>query len=102
MLAQRVSQPAPSLASLRPEVPAKLAGVIDGCLAKAPEARPQSGDDVARVLGEDLQADVVDDHRMPLGDPGIAMIRKQVAAIDAKMQAYPIPPGSALARRLFS
>ena len=57
---------------------------------------------LARVLGEDLQADVVDDHRMPLGDPGIAMIRKQVAAIDAKMQAYPIPPGSALARRLFS
>lgn len=57
---------------------------------------------LARVLGEDLRADVVDDHRVALGDAGIAMIRKQVAAIDARMQTYPIPPGSPLARRLFS
>jgi FtsZ-interacting cell division protein ZipA len=57
---------------------------------------------LARALGEDLRADVVDDHRMALGDAGIAMIRKQVAAIDKKMQASSIPPGSALARRLFS
>lgn len=57
---------------------------------------------LARVLGDELQADVVDDHRMALGDAGIAMIRKQVAAIDRKMQAHAIPPGSVLACRLFS
>ena len=57
---------------------------------------------LARILGEDLRADVVDDHRMALGDAGIAMIRNQVAAIDKKMQAYPVAPGSPLARRLFS
>lgn len=57
---------------------------------------------LARVLGEDLRAAVVDDHRLPLGDPGIAMIRRQVATIERKMAAYPIAPGSPLARRLFS
>ena len=52
VLAQQVSQPAPSLATLRPEAPARLASVIGDCLAKAPEARPQSGDELARTLGE--------------------------------------------------
>jgi FtsZ-interacting cell division protein ZipA len=57
---------------------------------------------LARILGDDLRADVVDDHRVALGDAGIAMIRKQVASIDKKMQAYAITPGSPLARRLFA
>jgi FtsZ-interacting cell division protein ZipA len=57
---------------------------------------------LARVLGEELRAEVVDDHRLALGDAGIAMIRKQVAAIDKKMQGHSIAPGGALARRLFS
>jgi hypothetical protein len=52
VLAQQVSHPAPALVTLRPEVPAKLAGVIDECLQKAPDRRPQTGDDVARILGE--------------------------------------------------
>lgn len=57
---------------------------------------------LARRLGEDLQADVVDDNRTALGDAGVAMIRGRVAAIEKKMMAYPLTPGSALARRLFS
>ncbi|HEY5994946.1 MAG TPA: cell division protein ZipA C-terminal FtsZ-binding domain-containing protein [Gallionellaceae bacterium] len=57
---------------------------------------------LARAIGADMGAAVVDDHRMELGDPAIAMIRSQVAAIEKKMLAYPIIPGSALARRLFS
>ncbi len=57
---------------------------------------------LARAIGADLGAAVVDDHRMELGDAAIAMIRSQVAAIEKKMLAYPIAPGSALARRLFS
>jgi eukaryotic-like serine/threonine-protein kinase len=52
VLAQQISQPAPALEVVRPGVPAKLAAVIAGCLQKAPEARPQTGDDLARVLGE--------------------------------------------------
>lgn len=57
---------------------------------------------LARMLGEGLHAEVVDDHRVALGDAGIAMIRKQVGAIDKKMRARAIAPGSVLARRLFS
>jgi len=52
VLAQQVSHPAPAIAATRPELPAKLASMIDGCLQKAPDARPQTGDEVARVLGE--------------------------------------------------
>jgi FtsZ-interacting cell division protein ZipA len=57
---------------------------------------------LAHAIGADLGAAVVDDHRMELGDTAIAMIRSQVAAIEKKMLAYPITPGSTLARRLFS
>ncbi len=52
VLAQQVSRPAPSIAAVRREVPDRLATIIDECLAKAPEARPQTGDAVARTLGE--------------------------------------------------
>jgi len=57
---------------------------------------------LARAIGKDLRAAVVDDHRVALGDAAIAMIRAQVDAIENKMLAYPIVPGSALACRLFS
>jgi hypothetical protein len=52
ILAQQVSEPAPQVLAFRPEVPAKLATVIDRCLQKAPADRFQMGDDVARVVGE--------------------------------------------------
>lgn len=52
IVAQQVSQPAPLVQAIRPEVPAKLAAVIDRCLQKAPADRFQTGDDVARVVGE--------------------------------------------------
>lgn len=47
-----VSDPAPRVAVMRPEVPDKLASVIDRCLAKSPDDRWPSGDEVARVVGE--------------------------------------------------
>jgi len=46
------TEPAPRLALSRPDVPAKLAAVVDRCLANAPERRFPSGDEVARSLGE--------------------------------------------------
>lgn len=47
-----VSERAPLVAVARPEVSARLASVIDRCLAKAPADRWPTGDDVARVIGE--------------------------------------------------
>jgi hypothetical protein len=52
ILVRQVSEPAPAVQSIRPEVPAKLAALIDRCLQKAPGDRFQSGDDLARVVGE--------------------------------------------------
>lgn len=57
---------------------------------------------LARQLAMGLHAAVVDDHRVALGEPGITRIREQVAAIESRMLAYPIVPGSPQARRLFS
>jgi len=38
--------------ALRPEVPARLADVIDRCLQKDPAARVQTGDEIARIADE--------------------------------------------------
>ncbi|HKC47371.1 MAG TPA: serine/threonine-protein kinase [Gemmatimonadales bacterium] len=52
ILARQVAEPAPNVQTARPEVPAKLAAVIDRCLRKAPADRFPSGEDLARVVGE--------------------------------------------------
>jgi len=52
LLAKHVTEPAPRLASMRKEVPDKLALVVDRCLEKAPEARFASGHELAEALGE--------------------------------------------------
>ena len=52
ILVRQVSEPAPAVDTIRPEVPGKLAALIDRCLQKAPGDRFQSGDDLARVVGE--------------------------------------------------
>jgi len=57
---------------------------------------------LARKLAMDLRASVVDDHRIALGEPGIAQIREQIAVIENRMLTGKVVPGSAQARRLFS
>lgn len=57
---------------------------------------------VARSLAGELQLGIVDDHRVALGDGGLASTRAQVAGVEASMRENGIAPGSAQARRLFS
>ncbi|HEU0282789.1 MAG TPA: cell division protein ZipA C-terminal FtsZ-binding domain-containing protein [Gallionella sp.] len=57
---------------------------------------------VAHELAKELQANLVDDHRVVLSDNGLARIRAQIADIEAKMRDNGIAPGSGQARRLFS
>ncbi|MDH5197678.1 MAG: serine/threonine protein kinase [Gemmatimonadota bacterium] len=52
LLAKHVGERPPSLPTLRSEIPANLAGVVDRCLAKAPEDRFPSGDELAKALGD--------------------------------------------------
>src|SRR5947208_7436134 len=51
LLARHIAEPPPRLASAAPELPRRLAEVIDRCLAKDPEARFASGADLADALG---------------------------------------------------
>ncbi|MFQ5702890.1 MAG: serine/threonine-protein kinase [Gemmatimonadales bacterium] len=52
MLVQAVSEPAPSIKEITPNIPERLASVIDRCLEKEPANRIQTGDDLARLVGE--------------------------------------------------
>lgn len=57
---------------------------------------------LARELATELQANLVDDHHVALSDNSLALIHTQIAAVEEKMNAQGISPGSAQARRLFS
>src|SRR5213592_249339 len=52
IITKHVYEIAPRVQQLRPEVPAKLGGVVDRLLRKAPPERFQTADDLARVAGE--------------------------------------------------
>ena len=52
ILTKHVYETAPLVQPLRPEVPTKLAAVVDRLLRKAPPERFQTADDLARVAGE--------------------------------------------------
>jgi hypothetical protein len=55
VLAKQVTEQAPSLSSLGLTVPRKLAALIDRCLAKAPDHRPESALVLAEHLGVALE-----------------------------------------------
>lgn len=57
---------------------------------------------VAHGLAKGLQVNLVDDHRAPLNENGLARIRERIVEVEAKMSAQGFAPGSAQARRLFS
>lgn len=50
ILAKQVTMPAPPIARARPGLPPKLAEVVDRCLAKTPEQRFASGDELVTAL----------------------------------------------------
>ena len=57
---------------------------------------------MAHTLARELQVNLVDDQKMSLTDGGIALIRVQIAAVEARMLENDLIPGSSQARRLFS
>ncbi len=50
ILAARLTSPAPSITSLRPDLPGVLAQAVDRCLAPAPEDRPASAEALLDLL----------------------------------------------------
>ena len=57
---------------------------------------------LSRLLAHDLGATVVDDDRVVLSDTSLAQIREQILALEYRMLAADIQPGSPRARRLFA
>jgi len=57
---------------------------------------------VARSMAEKLGGELVDDNRRPLTDAGIATLTRTVETVVQDREAHGVPPGGALARRLFS
>jgi hypothetical protein len=55
----------------------------------------------AKLIGEELDGDLMDQDKKPLSDKGLAIIRRQIEEIDRKMSAYGVAPGSRAALRLF-
>lgn len=58
--------------------------------------------ELGRHLAQALDAVVVDDNRAPLTEAGLKVIRQQLRTVHAAMEQHGIPPGSAVAARLFS
>ena len=57
LLAQHLTQPAPPVASVAPEVPAILATAVDRCLRKSPDDRFADGAALAEAMGEGGEAE---------------------------------------------
>jgi len=79
VLVAHATRPAPSLASVAPDVPRAVAAVIDRCLAKDPEARPATGEALADALGAALAQAEVAAGSAPAG--GIVLTETQAAAL---------------------
>ncbi len=52
LLAKHVSEPPPEVSTVRPEVPAKLATLVNRCLEKNPDDRFPSGDELAKAVSD--------------------------------------------------
>ena len=76
--------------------------LLDVPRVKRPAQRFDEMAVLARKIAMDLRASVMDDHRVALGEPGIAQIRDHVSGIESRMLEHKVVPGSVLARRLFS
>jgi serine/threonine-protein kinase len=50
VVTKHLHEPPPPLASVRPDLPTELSGAVDRCLAKAPEDRFGSGEELAEAL----------------------------------------------------
>ncbi len=57
---------------------------------------------IARQVAHGIGGRVVDDQRQNLGDAGMRLISERIAALEDRLAAQQMAPGSALARRVFA
>jgi serine/threonine-protein kinase len=58
VMAAHATHVPPSVSAKRPDIPAPLARVVMKCLAKRPEERPQSADDIVRAIRDSATTEV--------------------------------------------
>jgi FtsZ-interacting cell division protein ZipA len=57
---------------------------------------------IARQVAQGIGGRVVDDQRQPLSDAGVRVIAGRVEALETRLAAQQMAPGSVLARRVFA
>ena len=86
--------PAPRVASIRPDVPPRLAAIVDSALAKDPADRPPDGSAVAAALGasppavDETATEILPPPRRPVPPPSAAERRR--SRIIARIRALEI------------
>jgi hypothetical protein len=76
VLVAHATKPAPPLSSIAPEVPRAIAAVIDRCLAKRPDDRYATGEELAAALGKALE-DASRDARVAAPGTDVVMSESQ-------------------------
>lgn len=93
---QQVNEPMPPIRKNHPELPATLEAVVAKTLAKKPEERPQTAEEILKDFQAALSAPSVMNLRQsePLPDPGVwkAVVRNQDQAAPPKAPAVQFPP----------
>ena len=97
VIVAHVTKAAPTLLSLAPGLPFALAAVIDRCLAKSPDARYATGDELARALDEAWDGKSWE--KQKVANAGKLLSEKQAQAVwqraaDLQMatESHPAPP----------
>ncbi len=83
--------PAPLGSVATRSVPEPLAGLVDACLAKAPEARPQSFEAVVEVLAA-LLDELGDAEDLPSETAAPRVLRRRTPSLEAAVMAPSRPP----------
>ncbi len=94
MLIAHVTKTPPPLRSLAPDVRARLADVVDRCLAKDPAARFQSGAQFARELAEieaEMPGVAVESPRVVVSDSDAQRIWGRAAELQEATSSQPMP-----------
>lgn len=85
VLVANATRPAPSLASVAPQLPPALIAVIDRCLSKSPDERFATGEDLSEALRRAIEGAVASGS--PAVSAGHAVLSEQQAALVWKRAA---------------
>lgn len=81
-----LTQTPPPMVTLRPEVPADLAALVDACLAKDRAARPSARDVVTRLAG-------IREQLAPRPVPALALLRRPVVLVPVTIVVLAVAAG---------